>query len=338
MNAKKKSTTLMLTEYLMDTKDCADVLHILRTYYFTSMSTYVHAIRRHWLDMNNPGEHYEADFTNLIMTFKDQPPVIQKLEAFHQMSLLQKYRKQQSLKVTPFTGCVECDEQLSRLRLLPQYVDDLKLTPEERSSYQKRAEESLKEKSSCVFKIDAAALIGKCIELLEDPESNVYDMAVALACVTGRRMVEIFKCGCFAPYKDEKYTALFSGQAKKRTEEHDAFTIPLLAPLDVVQEAMAKLRRQKPCDALTNVQINLRFSGSCNSAARRILGQDRHFHDARAIYAVTIYHTTMPHALSLNMLVSRVLGHSSMQQSLNYACVQITNVKKSLKHEFKYDA
>ena len=105
---------------------------------------------------------------------------------------------------------------------------------------------------------DAIAVIEKARELLK---SNSYVSKVAgLYLLTGRRHGEILITGKFdSPLFDtttnpilEKWlefdidSALFSGQTKRKANEDTPYNIPLLAPLEVVTEAIAWLRINKP--------------------------------------------------------------------------------------------
>lgn len=105
---------------------------------------------------------------------------------------------------------------------------------------------------------DAVAVIERALSLLE---SDSYVSKVAgLYLLTGRRHGEILITGKFdnplfdtptEPILDEwlKFdmeSALFSGQTKRKNNEDIPYSIPLLAPLDIIQQAIAHLREHKP--------------------------------------------------------------------------------------------
>ena len=102
------------------------------------------------------------------------------------------------------------------------------------------------------------AVIDKALDLL-DAESYVSKVA-GLYLLTGRRHGEILITGRFDeptfdtasnPLLDEwlefeMESALFSGQTKRKNNEDIPYNIPMLAPLEIIQEAIAYLREHKP--------------------------------------------------------------------------------------------
>jgi len=323
-------TTSLLAAYLDDSGDTAGVLSLLREKYSNSISTYIVHIRREWMTLNKPGPQYEEQFVNLIKKAGTNQPLLKKLKAFHTSDMTTKNRIQQSLKVYSYTNNAEYDALLAKIDIFPDFIKELKITNVERVLLQQKSANALNKKGSNVFQVDADEMVKKCIALIEDNKTNIFEVAVAISVLTGRRMIEVFKTGSFTA-TDNPYSALFEGQAKKRTDL--TYKIPLLAPLAIIQKALNKLRVTKSTEDLTNAEVNLRFSTSCNSAARRVLGFEKHFHDARAIYAVIAFETRMPHNFSLNFFVSKVLGHVGMQQSLNYACLHVNNVTDDIRQK-----
>jgi integrase len=134
-----------------------------------------------------------------------------------------------------------------------------------------------------------------------------------------------------------EHAVMFRGQAKRGDVAEPAeYEIPVLAPPDLINTALARLRTAKDCSALTNREVNLRYSNSCNSAARRLLGPDHHFHSLRGIYAVVCYNACLPHKYSTNAFVSKVLGHTGLGSSLHYSAIHVEGMKK--RHKFVWTA
>jgi integrase len=130
---------------------------------------------------------------------------------------------------------------------------------------------------------------------------------------------------------------MFRGQAKKGdVTEPAAYEIPVLTPPDLINTALSRLRTAKDCTTLTNRDVNLRYSNSCNAAARRLLVPEYHFHTLRGMYAVVCYNACLPHRYSMNAFVSRVLGHSSLGSSLHYSAIHEEGLKK--RHKFVWTA
>jgi Telomere resolvase len=223
------------------------------------------------------------------------------------------------------------DDLITAFAIFPAYVDDLKVSDTERTNLQKAATTALEAKSVESITVQASELISKCKATLKDTSANPFDVAAALGLLTGRRCIEIFKTAHFTPVNE--HSVLFGGQAKKGDlADPVAYEIPVLAPPDLINAALARLRAAKDCSALTNRNVNLKFANSCNSAARRLLGKEHHFHSLRGIYAVIAYNLCLPHKYSLNAFVANVLGHSNLGTSLHYSTIHVEHLKK--KHKF----
>jgi integrase len=147
-------------------------------------------------------------------------------------------------------------------------------------------------------------------------------------------MVEIFSVGSFEVVEGDARTLAFTGQAKKKLGAGDeVMHIPTLVDASLVLDGINRLRAEKDATGLTNREINQKWANSCQSAARRLLGEHSHFHELRAMYAVISYNVTLPHSYSLNAFVSKVLGHSSLNNSLNYTNINVVNVSPERKFQ-----
>jgi hypothetical protein len=105
---------------------------------------------------------------------------------------------------------------------------------------------------------DAITVIDKSLELL-DSDSYISKIT-GLYLLTGRRHVEILVSGKFEEFDDtysddsitkdwldlEFESALFSGQAKRKSKEDIPYNIPLLAPFDIIENSIEWLRVNKP--------------------------------------------------------------------------------------------
>ena len=128
----------------------------------------------------------------------------------------------------------------------------------EKSDVTKRDRSRVRQDKTDRPSFDAVAVIEKARELLKS-ESYVSKVA-GLYLLTGRRHGEILITGKFdnplfdtptEPILDEwldyeMESALFSGQTKRKNNEDIPYNIPILAPLEIVQEAIAYLREHKP--------------------------------------------------------------------------------------------
>lgn len=340
-------TTALLAAYIDDCGDVEGVLELIRTKYPRSISTYMTQIRKELMSLNKPSPAYAGEFRDLraeVRAWKAKArgpeadtyeKALRRLEEFDDMILQDKYDVQRNLKNHQFTGSAVVDDLLSRLTILPKHVSDLRVEPAEKAALQKKASDALMRKSSDAMHVDAAKLLERVGRTLRDLRANPFDLACALSCVTGRRMIEIFNSASLAPVEGCERACVFEGQAKKRVST--SYRIPLLADFRVVSDALARLRVSKNTQEMSNSEVNLKYSSSCNAAARRLFGESRTFHACRAVYGVTSFHAFMPHKLSLNLWLSKVLGHSCLSNSLNYSSIHVTDVPAMGDAGFSFD-
>jgi integrase len=336
-------TTDTLAAYLADTNDAAGVVAFIREKWPKSLSSYISQTKKQWMTLDVINENYAAQYTAALRTVETaitkarstEKETLQaartKLVEFHDMNLADKNTVQRRLRATQFSGHAMVDDLITSLAIFPPYINDLKVSDTERTALQKAATASLEAKSVESITVQASELISKCKATLKDTRANPFDVAAALGLLTGRRCIEILKTALFTPVND--HSVLFSGQAKKGDlADPVAYEIPVLAPPDLITTALARLRAAKDCSALTNRDVNLKFANSCNSAARRLLGKEHHFHSLRGVYAVIAHNLCLPHKYSLNAFVAKVLGHSSLGTSLHYSAIHVEHLKK--KHKF----
>jgi integrase len=258
-----------------------------------------------------------------------------KLVEFNDMILANKDAVQRRLRATQYSGHAIVDDLITSFTIFPAYIDDLRVSDTERTALQKQADIALEAKSVKAITVQASELMSKCKATLKDTRANPFDVAAALGLLTGRRTIELFKTATFTPLNEHAVT--FSGQAKKGDlVEPVSYEILVLAPPELINTALARLRTAKDCSELSNRAVNLSHANSCNSAARRLLGKEHHFHSLRGIYAVIAHNCCLPHRYSLNAFVAKVLGHASLGSSLHYCCIHLEGLKK--KHKFTWSA
>lgn len=258
-----------------------------------------------------------------------------KLKEFNDITLTNKHAVQRRLKASQYSGHAMVDDLITSFSIFPDYINDLRVSDSERNAIQKQATVALEAKSVQSIPVQASDLISKCKATLKDTRANPFDTATALGLLTGRRTVELFKTATFTP--QSKHSVLFAGQAKKGDiAEPVEYEIPVLAPPELINTALARLRAAKDCSAITNRDVNLRYANSANAGARRLLGNEYHFHTLRGIYAVVAHNCCLPHRFSQNAFVAKVLGHSSLGSSLHYCCIHVENLRK--RHKFVWAA
>ena len=192
----------------------------------------------------------------------------------------------------------------SRSVLKAEGVYSQKMTKYKNKEYQEQREQEH-------TAIDPTRLLGWAENVLRGPLDNWKDTSVALALVTGRRMVELHHFGCFDVVDEPDYpyevvgtmpsdfygphnTLWFEGQAKaKRTskqfyEEYPGYAIPTLVDARVVMDAMGHNRREDQPHL-----VNTRLSSELSRRVKKVLGEylpelDRKvtYHTLRDIYAL----------------------------------------------------
>jgi Telomere resolvase len=339
------STTDTLAAYLADTHDAEGVVAFVRERWPKSLSSYISQTRKQWMTLNVINEGYAAQYAAAIeavdsaisQTKTREKEVLlsarAKLVAFNDMSLADKYTGQRRLRATQYSGYALVDDRISSFTIFPAYMDDLRVSVNERTALQKQAAAALTAKSVHSITVQASELISICKVTLKDTRANPFDIAAALGLVTGRRTIEIFKSAAFT--KVTEHTVMFSGQAKKGDiTEAVTYEIPVLAAPELINTALTRLRAAKDCSAITNRDVNLKYANSANAAARRLLGKEHHFHSLRGIYAVIAHNCCLPHRYSLNAFVAKVLGHAGLGSSLHFCCIHVEKLKR--KHKFTW--
>jgi Telomere resolvase len=334
-----------LAAYVQEKQDAIAVLVFLREKYPKSISCYLSEVKRELmlLEVLHPdyGQQYAQVLTRVnALTVKakgvDRDKLLlaeEKLKAFNDMSVICKNAVQQKLSSKSYSGVDIVDDMIRAINVLPEYVSDLKLTCKERAFLKKQATKALESKSSESITVQGSVLIDQCRKTLNNARANPYDLAAALALSTGRRMVELFSTGSFQPVEGNEQACVFAGQVKKGALEVDIpYQIPLLASLNSINDALQRLRAAKKCTGLDNRSINSKYTNSCNSAARRLLGKQHHFHTLRGMYAILAHTCCLPHKLSVNSFLSKVLGHQSLSTSLHYSNIHVENLRS--KHKF----
>jgi Telomere resolvase len=151
------------------------------------------------------------------------------------------------------------DDLIASSTIFPVYIDDLRVSVPERTALQKAATTALEATNIESITIQASEFISKCEAALKDQRATPFDTAAALGLLTGRRTVEIFKTAAFTPVNE--HAVLFSGQAKKGDlAEAVSYEIPVLAPPELIDSALARLRLAKDCSTLTNRDVNLKYA------------------------------------------------------------------------------
>jgi len=228
------------------------------------------------------------------------------------------------------SGEPQVDAAFRAIRLLPDNVAALRLTPEEADAVADGQASSLERKNEEVVAVsDAGALLDRCREIVRGehgPGTTMAMLAVSLLLLSGRRLTEVLSLRSEflpPPSPDAGPNACsFKGQLKAGGAAA-AYCIPLLVDFASFARGVAELRaRQGEAWAgKTNRQIG-KYSGNLTDCLKKhfsdVLPPPATPHTLRAVYARMVHEAFDCGSLSLPKVVMISLGHSAMGVSLHY--------------------
>ncbi|NEQ19572.1 MAG: hypothetical protein F6K28_08160 [Microcoleus sp. SIO2G3] len=197
-------------------------------------------------------------------------------------------------------------------------------TKQDRKDEQRRNLESINCVDEYQVKID---------ELLTSTDHK--ELVAGLIAATGRRPSEIYKTAEFKQVG--QFEVMFTGQAKTRGEERDAYPTYTLVESAKVIDALARLRRMpeiKELRKLTLAEVDSGKNNKMNAAIKE------HFtplinpphgeaelsaKNLRASYAAIAIYLFCPWTTSTNLFIKERLGHTSDATATAYEDYQITD-------------
>jgi hypothetical protein len=215
----------------------------------------------------------------------------------------------------------------------------LRLSNDDMEEYREDYREKVNEDHTNLRPIDDEALVDTAVTIAKQAKSvDTMELTGALLLLTGRRSVEVLKTGTFAPSTTRR-SVVFGGQAKRRELEATDYTIPVLADPKLVLAAIDVLRTREDTSAITNQQVNGRYSKYLGRAvARRFADNDGVAlipMELRKVYATTAYAWYCPSAISMNAYFARILGHSPLDlfTSMSYVLFYPVGQKREFLHD-----
>jgi hypothetical protein len=342
-----------LLKILVTTENTDGVVNYIRNKWPKSYHTYISTLKKKWLDLNIQCDEFDLSYDHMVNKIhvimqgsstdkqSELTEVLHRVSLFHDMSVKDRNSLQKAMNQQQFSGNENVDNEIKQMVIFPEYIQSLRATQREKEMKKQHSSSQLQKKCQSTWMLNVAHVIEQARASLISDTSNAYDLAVALALVTGRRMVEIFKEGVFIQ-SDRDDRVKFSGQVKAplRVESlvgsdegvKSSYEIPLLTSAVLVLKGLDRLRRVKNCELLSKREVNAKYANGCNAGARRLLGEGRKFHDLRSAYAVTTFHCAQPHIWSQNLWVCRVLGHYDLKNSITYSAVRVQDLQQE--HKF----
>lgn len=220
----------------------------------------------------------------------------------------------------------------------------------EKSDVTKRDRSRVRQDKTNRPSFDAVTVIEQAAELLKS-ESYVTKTA-SLYLLTGRRHGEVLVTGQFddplfdtltSPIIDEwleldMESTLFSGQTKRKANEDVPYNIPILAPLETIQDAIAWLRTNKPHNpgqrprGSKELGVKVRKEFQDNNLLPIPSGKDSYLnpHNLRSAYSAICWQLYRASEYSTrcteDLFIKAIMGHTedtteSAQSYLDYEIV-----------------
>ena len=322
-------------ELLYRTKDTFGVLQRLRDKYaLSSFPSQMSRVKEEWYKYGDRHEHFEKMFTHGLQSLLSQhvsEKFVSQYRKFYDDDIKEQLRKSKAASAGCLTGSRRTDHALAKIKILPEYMYDYKLTKDDIAKNNVRSEKCLEKRAmDCVVVKDGEQLVSQCRGIVKALKEDVFVIAAALAVLCGRRGIEILKLGTFKACPRGSYSSSFEGSAKKRGAGFDETDIPLLVKFKYLKPAIEHVRRSVDVENMTNSQINSKFSHKLGDAAK-ILMDNLHtrFHDLRAVYGC-ITHELFENNCSINIWLKRVLMHDTIDTSVFYSRCKVHKCKSSL--------
>jgi hypothetical protein len=164
-------------------------------------------------------------------------------------------------------------------------------------------------------------------------DSDVVSLAAGLLMATGRRTIELAECGQLSMTRQRHmihptYWVKFRGPAKKQDQDKAkkiAWDIPVLANSDQIISKFHKLRAlgdgMSVKSAIWQSSLKALFRSKFGKVFPELLPKT-----CRAVYAVVSMQMFNPF-MAVNFWTKEILGHTSVQTSMNYLSVHLSNVR-----------
>jgi hypothetical protein len=218
-------------------------------------------------------------------------------------------------------------DALAALRLLPSNLSTFKLIDGQTASLKQHSAEALERKTSTLIVVKTTdLLLDEARAVIEGANSTTHmpTLTVALLLVSGRRTAEITNGNSiFTEVPGKDYHALFKGQLKQRGNALP-YTIPLVVPFKSFHHGYMTLQEMQKHAQLPNEEAKAKYQPMVADAVSKTKNLPGGLtpHDLRTVYAAVI-NSVFAHQLPIPGLIKRVLGHSSVMESLHYSNVRL---------------
>ena len=322
-------------ELLYRTKDTFGVLQRIRDKYaLSSFSSQMSRVKEEWYKYQDRHKDFEKMYSAGLKSLVSQQVserYISQYRQFHHDSIKEQLQKSRRAGAGELTGSRRTDRALAKIRILPEYMSDYRLTKDDIAKNNVRSEKCLEKRAmECIVVQDGDKLVSKCRAIVQKLSEDVFVVAAAVAVLCGRRSIEILKLGDFQECSRSQYSSCFEGAAKKRGADSNTNHIPLLIKYKYLKPAVNHIRRLVTVEQMTNSQINSKYSHKLGDAAKILMEDlDTRFHDLRAVYGC-ITHEFFENNCSINIWLKKVLMHDNIDTSVFYSRCKVNNCTSNL--------
>ena len=328
---------LSQAKLLYETKDSLLVLQNLRDKYaLSSFPSQMTRVKEEWFRYEDRHERFEKMYhhrLNALVADRVSSKFIDQFKDFKMDGIKVQLEKAKKAAKGELTGSRRTDAAIAKMRILPEYMKDYKLTATDLQNNTKLTTKFLEKRAMNCIKIeDGDELVSRCRKIIAELTENVFIIAAALAVLCGRRSIEILKVGQFkiSGGNRDSYSCRFAGCAKKRGFQDKFKVIPLLIKFKYVHRALDHVRDRICVEDMTNSDINAKFSHKLGDSAKILTNSlETRFHDLRAIYGC-LTHSMFQNNCSINIWLKLVLMHDNIDTSVFYSRCKVENCTKTI--------
>ena len=289
----------------------------------------------------------------------------QKLKTFINGDLKYKYSaKRKVRKQGYYFDDEEMDTLLKGIEIFPNNMKTFILPKEIARECMQIAQHNLQVANENIKIIKNTTInINICIDYIEfaikesakrNPEYIVSDkkLGTCLLAMSGRRTSEIFNGKSRFKKGKTQTTVIFDGQLKRNNAGQESidksYEIPLLCYSDIFIKGFHTLRKLQNYQEFTNKEVNAKYSTNVKYwssklfpivPGRKSTDEEVTPHDLRRIYVVAIFemYNYEDVRIGINSVAKKILGHTSIDTSINYLSIRLNGITASFPDEYRLD-
>jgi integrase len=295
----------ILANEFHERKNATEILEQLYMYYEkNTIASKLSDVKNEYFKKNDFDAHYKE---NIKRIYPQIPSSFFQLPAKKQIHALKQ----------GLTEDTETNEALRQVNMFHHEFYKLVLPAELNNEIRDNQTQNLTKKLQHAIVISRNEFQCKILAALES--ERPLENLIGLGACCGRRFAEILFAGQF------REDGLFSGQLKKKGKFCE-YKIPILfIPYDVFIEKLEQLRIALPCTSPQ--EAHDKYGSPVNLEMKKLFAPLKlKFHDLRGIYAAFSWEErNIEDERCYNLFIQSILGHETLQQSLNYSHVIVRN-------------